>query len=137
MTEELAISPGASLRVLSRTDQELVLEARYAAGGSPPPAHFHPAQDERFEVLAGAMRARIDGRESELDAGDVIEVPRGTAHQFWNPGEEEAAVRWITLPAGRTLEFFRELAGAGSGSGEGDPATLLERYADTFRLAGA
>ena len=66
MTEELAISPGASLRVLSRTEQELVLEARYAGGGSPPPAHFHPAQDERFEVFAGAMRARIDGRESEL-----------------------------------------------------------------------
>ena len=61
----------------------------------------------------------------------MIEVPRGTAHQFWNPGEEEAAVRWITLSAGRTLEFFRELAGAGSGSREGDPATLLERYAET------
>ena len=52
--------------MLSRTEQELVLEARYAGGGSPPPAHFHPAQDERFEVFAGAMRARIDGRESEL-----------------------------------------------------------------------
>ena len=135
MTEELVISPGASLRVLSCTEQELVLEARYAGGGSPPPAHFHPAQDERFEVLAGAMRARIGGTESELDAGEVIEVPRGTAHQFWNPGEEEAAVRWITLPAGRTLEFFRELAAAASG--EGDPATLLERYADTFRVAGS
>jgi len=66
MADELAISPGASLRVVSRTERELVLEARYAGGGSPPPAHFHPAQDERFEVLAGAMRARIDGRESEL-----------------------------------------------------------------------
>jgi mannose-6-phosphate isomerase-like protein (cupin superfamily) len=137
MADELAISPGASLCVVSRTERELVLEARYAGGGSPPPAHFHPAQDERFEVLAGAIRARVDGKESELDVGDVLEVPRGTAHQFWNPGEEEAAVRWITVPAGRTLEFFRELAAATSGSAEGDPATLLERFADTFRLAGA
>ena len=88
-------------------------------------------------MLAGAIRARVDGNESELDVGDVLEVPRGTAHQFWNPGEEEAAVRWITVPAGRTLEFFRELAAATSGSAEGDPATLLERFADTFRLAGA
>ena len=35
------------------------------AGGSPPPAHFHPAQDEHFEVLAG-LTVRAGGEERIL-----------------------------------------------------------------------
>ena len=134
MAEKLTPAPGFSLRVLSRTEEQLVMEARYAGGGSPPPAHFHPAQDERFEVLAGTMRAKVDGTESDLSAGQSLEVGGGTSH-LWNAGREEAVVRWVTAPAGQTLEFCRELAAIGSGASENEPATLLERYRDVFRLA--
>lgn len=82
----------------------LVVEARYAGAGAAPPAHLHPDQDERFEVHAGAMRTRIAGQEVEHGAGEAFDVRRGTAHQMWNSGAEEARMRWTTSPAGRTLD---------------------------------
>jgi mannose-6-phosphate isomerase-like protein (cupin superfamily) len=133
--EVLAVGPGTTLRVTAHDERHLEFEASYAGGGTPPPAHLHPSQDERFEVLAGAMRVRIAGHERELAAGEVLDVPRGTAHQMWNAGEEQAVMRWTTTPAGRTLDWFRELAAAMAGTPVGDPATLLERYSDVFRLA--
>ena len=39
----------------------LEMEASYPAGGQLPPEHLHPKQDERFEVLDGAVRAIIGG----------------------------------------------------------------------------
>jgi mannose-6-phosphate isomerase-like protein (cupin superfamily) len=79
--------------------------------GSPPPKHLHPAQDERFRVLEGALRVRVDGAERELGSGEEIEIPRGAVHQMWNPGSAPARVIWETRPAGRTEQWFRELGG--------------------------
>ena len=67
--EELKLGPGTHLRVIAHDDAELLLQATYAPAGSAPPAHLHPAQDERFEVIAGAMRTRIDGQDSRPERG--------------------------------------------------------------------
>src|SRR4051794_1757502 len=109
MGDVLKLGPRDSLEVRSSTAEELVVEASYKPEGSPPPAHLHPAQDELFEVLEGAMRARIDGEEVELPTGAEFEVRRGQMHQMWNSGAEPARVRWVTAPAGRTLDWFRAL----------------------------
>jgi mannose-6-phosphate isomerase-like protein (cupin superfamily) len=136
VAEELRIGPGTVLKVVEHSDDVLELEASYAGGGSPPPPHLHPAQDERFEAISGAMQTRIAGAEGSLEPGAPLEVPRGTVHQMWNGAEAPAVVRWLTMPAGRTLDWFREIAALqGDGEPLGDPATLLERYADTFKLA--
>lgn len=137
MDEELKIGPGTRLVVVARSDEVLELQATYDAGGSPPPPHLHPQQDERFEMLAGAMQATVDGQRLEISAGDVLEVPRNSVHQLWNAGKETAVVRWLTIPAGRTCDWFRELAALQRGEPLGDPATLLARYRDVFRLADA
>src|SRR3979490_2117503 len=100
---DLTIAPGTTLHLLSRSDESLVVEARYAGAGVPPPAHFHPQQDERFEVLEGAVRTRIGGQDVDHNADEAFDVPRGTPHQTWNPRDEEALLRWSTSPAGRTL----------------------------------
>ncbi|HTZ86134.1 MAG TPA: cupin domain-containing protein [Solirubrobacteraceae bacterium] len=133
--EELSVGPGTTLRVLSHDERALVFEARYAGGGSPPPAHLHPAQDERFEIRAGEMQAIVGGKRRTIRASEVLEIPRETIHQMWNEGAEQATVIWQTLPAGRTLDWFRELAAALRGEGRENPATLLDDYADVFRLA--
>jgi mannose-6-phosphate isomerase-like protein (cupin superfamily) len=133
--QELTIAPGSVLRVLSRSEQELVLEARYDGGGSPPPGHLHPSQDEHFEILSGVMQADIGDDRFEAAAGEQLDVLRGTPHKMWNAGEQQAVMRWVTTPAGRTLEWFEELAAVRRGEPLGDPSTLLERYADVFRLA--
>jgi mannose-6-phosphate isomerase-like protein (cupin superfamily) len=132
--EELELGPGTTLRVVSHEQQELVFQARYAGGGSPPPAHLHPAQDERFEIQSGAMTAIVAGEQQLIAGGEALEIPRGTAHQMWNAGAQPAVVIWRTRPAGRTLDWFRELSAALRGEGREDPSTLLADYADVFQL---
>src|SRR3954447_18763465 len=109
MGDVLSLGPHDSLEIRSSTPEALEVEASYRPGGSAPPAHFHPAQGERFDVLAGAMRVRVDGEERELPTGAEIEIARGQVHQMWNPGAEPARVRWVTAPAGRTEDWFRTL----------------------------
>jgi quercetin dioxygenase-like cupin family protein len=140
MPEKLSLGPRDWLEIRSSTPEALEVEAFYRPGGSPPPAHFHPSQDERFEVLEGAMRVRVDGEERELAAGARIEIGRGQIHQMWNPGSEAARVRWVTAPAGRTEQWFRTLDGLFGEDGdlaegrEVDFAGLLDEYDDVFRL---
>src|SRR3712207_4065229 len=88
MDEELTIGPGTTLRVVAHSDDVLEIEASYAPNGAPPPAHLHPEQDERFEVLAGAVRVRAAEADGVIMAGEVLEIPRGTVHQMWNGRDE-------------------------------------------------
>jgi len=52
-------NPAARMKLLlvqtaAETDGELLeMEATYEPGSVEPPEHFHPKQDERFEILAG------------------------------------------------------------------------------------
>ena len=136
--EVLRLSPNSTLRVLSPGPGALVVEASYDRG-DPPPPHFHPAQDERFEVLDGGMRVVIDGEERVLRAGEELETPRETIHQMWNPEEATARVLWETRPPGRTEEFFRGMHEVMPEDGSmPDMEALLAhvaRFDDTMRLA--
>jgi mannose-6-phosphate isomerase-like protein (cupin superfamily) len=132
VAEELTLGPGTTLSVVEHTNDTLDVEARYDAGGVPPPPHFHPAQDERFEVLRGEMHAVVAGDTLTLATGDVLEIPRGTPHQIWNDGDEAAVMRWQTSPPLRTLEWFRGLVALQRG--EGDIAELLAEYSDVVRF---
>jgi len=140
MSEKLSLGPHDSLEIRSSTPEALEVEARYRPGGSPPPAHLHPAQDEHFEVLEGAIQVRVGSEERELEAGAEIEIGRGQVHQVWNPTSEPARVRWVTTPGGRTEQWFRALdrvfrkGGEIDAGREVDFGALLEEYSDVFRL---
>ena len=138
-SETLHLTESETATVVAASADRLVVEATYGPGGSPPPAHFHPAQDERFTLVSGALRVKVDSEERVLAAGDVLDVPRGTVHQMWNPHDGAAVVRWETTPAGRTLDWFRAIDAARREAG-GTPGplhfgVLLREYGDVFRLA--
>jgi quercetin dioxygenase-like cupin family protein len=112
----------------------LEVETWYRAGGRPAPAHYHPRQDEHFEVLSGAVRCRVEGAKSVLSEGDVLDVPRGTAHEFGGHPEEDAHVLWQTRPALRTEQFFEATFPLGMpGALQFAPIALAHRA--EFRLA--
>ena len=144
MGDDLKLTPSETVTVRESGPDGLVVEATYGGGGSPPPKHFHPAQDEHFEVLEGSLRAEVDGVGRDLPAGETLEVPRGAVHQMWNPGASPARVLWRTSPAGRTEQWFRAVDGlnrraeaAGrKGAGTLDFAPLLTEFDDVIRLAG-
>jgi mannose-6-phosphate isomerase-like protein (cupin superfamily) len=141
--DRLQITPGERLDVLERTPAALVLEAAYAPGGTAPPTHYHPAQDEHFEILQGRLRVEVAGVRRDLQAGETLDVPRGTPHRMWNPHPQPARARWETRPAGRTEQWFIALAdlqGTDHVDSTGTPkvlpfAALAQAYRDTFRLA--
>ena len=110
--------------------------------GSAPPPHFHPAQDESFEVLEGELSAVVDGVERILRPGDTLSVPRGAVHKMWNSSDGLTRAVWQTRPAGRTLELEGDRrprpappAGPGRISSPTRLAALLNEYDDVIRLA--
>ena len=138
--ERLKLTESESIEIVGSGPDVLEVVATYGPGGKAPPKHSHPAQDERFRVLEGAIRARVGDQERGLSAGDEIEIPRRTPHKMWNPNPEPARVQWTTTPAGRTEEWFRAvdaLVRSGGASGAGGAlsfATLLNEFDDTFTL---
>jgi mannose-6-phosphate isomerase-like protein (cupin superfamily) len=140
--DALKLTPSESVRVVRSGPEGLDVEATYGPGGEAPPKHMHPAQDERFGVLEGSLRVRVDGEERDLAPGETIEIPRGSVHQMWNPGEAPARVSWRTAPAGRTEQWFRAIdrlhrQGRVGRNGMPGPlafAALLTEFDDTFRL---
>ena len=145
MFDTLKLTPNESVIIRRSEPAVLEVEGIWGTGGSPPPKHFHPSQDEHFKVILGTLHARVDGVEHELSQGATLDIPAGAVHQMWNPGELEARASWHTRPAGRTEEWFRAIdalyrdAGAGE---DGTPSPLalgavVSEFPDTFRLAVA
>lgn len=134
MPDTYRLTPHETVTVVERTPERLVVEGTWTPGASPPPRHQHPQQDERFTVLDGELRYRLAGEDHVARAGESFDVPRGTSHAMWNAGQTPARVRWETMPAGRTEEFWQEV----STTSRRNPVAmgaLLVRYRDTFRLA--
>ncbi len=144
MPDELQLTPIESIRLISRTDECLEVEASYLAGRTRPPRHWHPVQDEHFEVLSGAVQVEIDGTTREIGTNESIEIPRGATHRLWNDHSEPARVVWRTSPAGRTEQWFRAIdaihrQGRVGRSGMPSPlafGVLLSEYRDVLRLTG-
>ena len=136
---EISLGPNERLVIESSGPDVLVAEVTYGPGGSPPPAHFHPAQDERFEILEGELTVRMDGDTRVLQTGDVVEIPRGVSHQFWNAGTAEARATWETRPPLRTEEWWTDVSALGAAAGRPGLlklAPLVREYRDVFRLGG-
>jgi mannose-6-phosphate isomerase-like protein (cupin superfamily) len=132
--QELQGPNGYRLRLVqtgAETGGELLeMEATYGETSFMPPAHFHPRQAERFEVLEGRIRAIIGGEERLYERGETFDVPAETPHQL--AGEGPSRMRWEVRPALRTAEFFERLM-------SGDRAALagiFEDFSDEIRLTG-
>jgi quercetin dioxygenase-like cupin family protein len=137
---------GQSLRFLRTTADTggalLEVESTWPAGSPEPPEHFHPRQAERFTVLAGTLRVRLDGSVRELRAGDTLRIPAGVRHSMWNPTAGPATARWETRPALDTERLFEALYGlaaSGAVNARGVPclldlAVLLPRHEAELRV---
>jgi quercetin dioxygenase-like cupin family protein len=121
-------------RTTAETGGELVeVESELPAGGPKPPAHYHPRQEERFEVLSGRVDVRLGKERRVLETGDTLEVPAGTVHEMSAAGDEPARLRWQTRPALRTERFF-EAAWPLGAPGPLTGASLIHRFSDEIRL---
>ncbi|GAB3406360.1 cupin domain-containing protein [Flindersiella endophytica] len=105
--EQLRLGDHQRLRIVSSTPEALKIESTWQPSDQKPPSHYHPNQDEHFEVLEGEVTVELDrGPERTLRAGDTLDVSRGTPHRMWNAGPEIARALWHVTPAMRTKEMF-------------------------------
>ena len=94
-------------RTTADTAGELLeVESSWDGAGPEPPEHYHPRQEERFEVLEGELQARVGDLERTVGAGETLDVPAGTPHTMWNTGPGRARAVWQTRPALKTEAFF-------------------------------
>ena len=119
-----------ALEIVSRSPELLVMEQSYEAGAEAPPPHFHPSQDEHFDVLEGSIALRVGHERRVVPAGESIDIPRGTVHTM-GPSGGPARVRWEVRPALRTEEFLTQMPEAFE-----ERLAHVQRYAEEFRLAG-
>jgi mannose-6-phosphate isomerase-like protein (cupin superfamily) len=131
VTDTLPLGKHQHVRVISSTADLLELQSTWSPGGDPPRAHYHPAQDERFDVLEGELMVDLAGTQRVLGPGEQIAVPRRTVHQMWNAGSEPARATWQVTPALQTEEMFRAIDAAPSPI---QMVRLLWTYRREFRL---
>jgi len=60
--------------------------------------HRHARARQFFYILAGEATLEIDGREVVVAAGQGIEVPPGTLHQFFNRSSADVEMLVISSP---------------------------------------
>jgi mannose-6-phosphate isomerase-like protein (cupin superfamily) len=143
MAETLRLTGSETVTIRESTSELLEVEGNWGGGGKAPPAHYHPDQDEHFELLEGRLKLKVEREEHELGPGAKVDIPRETPHQMWNPFDHPARASWQTRPALRTEDWFRaidRLHREGRVGKNGMPGPLafglfLSEYRDVFRLA--
>lgn len=58
----------------------------------------HKHTEQTLFFLSGTGEAVLDGTRSPVGPGDVVVVPPGTQHNFWNVGAEELKVYTVYAP---------------------------------------
>jgi quercetin dioxygenase-like cupin family protein len=122
--------------------EKVLFETYVQPDGFVAAAHVHPKQEERFQVLAGRVGFRIGGERTVAERGQQLVVPPGTAHRFWNAGDETARFLCEVRPAlgfEELIETMFSLAAAGRTNKKGMPnplqlAVIANRHFDDVRL---
>ena len=122
--------------------EAVVIETYVQPDGFVAAAHVHPSQEERFEVLRGAVGFRVGRKKVVAGPGQRLTVPAGTAHRFWNAGDEVAHFVCEIRPALQfesLIETMFTLAAEGRTNRKGMPgllqlAVIADEHFDTVRL---
>ena len=120
----------------------LEMEVSYAPHSDQPPDHYHPYQEEHFEVLKGKFHTKIGCEERAYETGEKFTVPKNTAHWMQNISDEEGCLIWHVRPAMKTQGFLETMWGLeadGKTNTNGglnllQLAVILQEYSDEFRV---
>jgi len=73
------------------------------------PPHMHPKQDEYIFVLDGRIDLLLDGKKTSASSGDLVRMPRGLPHAFFNNSGDPVTALFWAAPTGRLLELYRRI----------------------------
>jgi len=102
-----------------------LFEMKVPAGARVPPPHSHTDNEECVYVLEGVLRYAVDDETRDLNPGEWMSTPRGSVHQFSNPGSDTArALVMMTPDIG--AQFFVDVAAVAGAGGPPDRTKLME-----------
>jgi len=73
------------------------------------PTHMHTKQDEYIFVLNGRIDLLLDGKKTHAASGDLVRMPRGLPHAFFNNSGEPVTALFWAAPTGRLLDLYRRI----------------------------
>ncbi|MEM1274140.1 MAG: cupin domain-containing protein [Pseudomonadota bacterium] len=77
-----------------------------SAPGEFVPVHVHPKQDEFILVQEGELDLKLDGTWVKAKAGDLVRMPRGIPHGYFNKSDKPVRALFWVSPAGKLKELF-------------------------------
>jgi quercetin dioxygenase-like cupin family protein len=89
--------------------ERVELEIMLPPGASGPPPHFHPHQEERWQVLTGALDVQVDGNWRTLREGEAASVPAGRVHTLRNRTNSDTRVLDVHIPALDFQDYMLDL----------------------------
>jgi uncharacterized cupin superfamily protein len=80
-----------------------------SAPGQFVPVHIHLTQDEFILVQEGELDLKLDGVWTKARAGDLVRMPKGIPHGYFNKSDKPCRALFWVSPAGRLKELFEQL----------------------------
>ena len=77
--------------------ESTIMETTVPPGGGPLP-HLHEGEDETMFVVAGRITILLDTETMTAGPGDLVRVPRGTWHGFFNAGSKPVHMVLASTP---------------------------------------
>lgn len=73
------------------------------------PVHVHPTQDEFILVQDGQLELKLDGKWSTAKAGDLVKMPRGVPHGYFNKSDKPCRALFWVSPMQKLEALFEQL----------------------------
>ena len=73
------------------------------------PVHIHPTQDEFILVQDGMLDLKLDGAWVKANAGDLVRLPRGIPHGYFNKSDKPARALFWVSPTQKLEALFNQL----------------------------
>jgi quercetin dioxygenase-like cupin family protein len=73
------------------------------------PVHIHPTQDEFILVHEGVLDLKLDGVWLKANAGDLVRMPRGIPHGYFNKSDKPARALFWVSPGQKLAALFERL----------------------------
>ena len=80
-----------------------------SAPGQHVPVHIHPTQDEFILVQEGVLDLKLDGEWTKAGPGDLVRMPKGVPHGYFNKSDEPVRALFWVSPAGKLKDLFEAL----------------------------
>jgi mannose-6-phosphate isomerase-like protein (cupin superfamily) len=101
----------------------LVVGLASVRAGNAVPMHLQEREDELFIIVDGTYRFWVNGRQTDVQSGALVFIPRGSPHRFQVLGERPGR-HWVLSAPGGFDRFFMECAKVFAEPGPPDFARL-------------